>query len=293
MVYNTYKYPSVFAENLESIISSNGVTQEMLADAIGVQRQTISKYTKGLSTPSVDIALKIANYFNVSLDWLCGRENAYKELSEDKSVACKTLGLSSNAIDSIMAIAKMPADEEVFNTSGIYSSFAFTKGANLELYERERQYYKRKALETFKKEFDLAKKGIEFLLATEHLRDICILLGKGVKLNDKIEESNRYKEYLKSREYRDIIDALEKEWEEKFVEEDGTIWADREDFIECDEYVRENAPSRITPIDSYNYSANYQAEDLELEGIIPTVDQLLSSILREAADKLYFEWNKE
>ncbi len=46
------------------------VTQEELASAIGVTRQTIIAIEKGNYTPSVLLALKIARYFNEPLEKL-------------------------------------------------------------------------------------------------------------------------------------------------------------------------------------------------------------------------------
>ncbi|GFZ89442.1 MULTISPECIES: helix-turn-helix transcriptional regulator [Bacillaceae] len=43
-------------------------TQQDLADAIGVTRQTIGLIEKGDYSPSVTMALKIANAFNVSVE---------------------------------------------------------------------------------------------------------------------------------------------------------------------------------------------------------------------------------
>lgn len=45
-----------------------GVTQEALADAVGVTRQTIIAIEKGNYTPSVMLALKIAIFFNVPVE---------------------------------------------------------------------------------------------------------------------------------------------------------------------------------------------------------------------------------
>ena len=45
-----------------------GVTQEDLAQAVGVSRQTIIALEKGKYTPSVLLALKIAEYFRVSVE---------------------------------------------------------------------------------------------------------------------------------------------------------------------------------------------------------------------------------
>ena len=44
------------------------VTQEDLAQAVGVSRQTIIAIEKGNYTPSVALALKLAYFFEVSLE---------------------------------------------------------------------------------------------------------------------------------------------------------------------------------------------------------------------------------
>lgn len=50
--------------------SKHKVTQEDLAQAVGVTRQTIIAIEKGNYTPSVLLALKIAAYFKTSVDKL-------------------------------------------------------------------------------------------------------------------------------------------------------------------------------------------------------------------------------
>lgn len=46
------------------------ITQQELAEAIGVTRQTISAIEKGRYTPSVALALKIADYFDTTVEEL-------------------------------------------------------------------------------------------------------------------------------------------------------------------------------------------------------------------------------
>lgn len=48
--------------------SQKKVTQCQLAEAVGVTRQTIIAIEKGNYTPSVELALKIARYFDISTD---------------------------------------------------------------------------------------------------------------------------------------------------------------------------------------------------------------------------------
>lgn len=47
---------------------SRGLTQEALAQAVGVTRQTIIAIEKGNYTPSVLLALKIAHFFGLPLE---------------------------------------------------------------------------------------------------------------------------------------------------------------------------------------------------------------------------------
>ena len=48
--------------------TKSGITQEVLADAVGVTRQTIIAIEKGNYTPSVILALKIAKLFKKSVE---------------------------------------------------------------------------------------------------------------------------------------------------------------------------------------------------------------------------------
>ncbi len=48
--------------------SKRGLTQEALAEAVGVTRQTIIAIEKGNYTPSVMLALKLASSFGVAVE---------------------------------------------------------------------------------------------------------------------------------------------------------------------------------------------------------------------------------
>lgn len=54
--------------NLSEFRSKKSVTQEELAKAVGVTRQTIISIEKGNYTPSVLLALKISKFFKVSVE---------------------------------------------------------------------------------------------------------------------------------------------------------------------------------------------------------------------------------
>ena len=63
-----------FGERLRKLRKERDVTQTALAEVIGVVPSAIGKYERlPQSFPSVEALVKIADYFNVSIDYLLGR----------------------------------------------------------------------------------------------------------------------------------------------------------------------------------------------------------------------------
>lgn len=58
----------MFHKNLVSLRKMNQMSQEELAEKIGVSRQTISKYETGEAVPDIDKCRILADTFNVSMD---------------------------------------------------------------------------------------------------------------------------------------------------------------------------------------------------------------------------------
>lgn len=54
--------------NLEQIRKEKGITQEELADALEVSRQTVGSLENGRYNPSIILAYKIAKYFNLTIE---------------------------------------------------------------------------------------------------------------------------------------------------------------------------------------------------------------------------------
>lgn len=52
-----------------------GLTQEQLAKEVEITRQAISNYEKTSRQPKVEIAQKLADYFNVSVPYLLGYDD--------------------------------------------------------------------------------------------------------------------------------------------------------------------------------------------------------------------------
>ena len=69
---------SKFNEVLKQLRTSKNVTQAELAKVIGVSASTIGMYESGEREPNFETEEKIADYFNVSLDMLRGKEETKK-----------------------------------------------------------------------------------------------------------------------------------------------------------------------------------------------------------------------
>lgn len=62
-----------FSDRLRSLRKLRGITQKQLAEAIDVSEITIQNYESQRKKPAFDALIALADYFNVSLDYLVGR----------------------------------------------------------------------------------------------------------------------------------------------------------------------------------------------------------------------------
>lgn len=59
-------------DNLKAIRNKKGVTQKEAADALGISPNTYKNYEQGMREPNNDMLCKLADYFQVSTDYLLG-----------------------------------------------------------------------------------------------------------------------------------------------------------------------------------------------------------------------------
>lgn len=60
------------SENIKNLRKRAVMTQEQLADKLGVTRQTVSKWKNNMSVPDADILSEMADVFDVSVSELLG-----------------------------------------------------------------------------------------------------------------------------------------------------------------------------------------------------------------------------
>ncbi|HDU1203620.1 helix-turn-helix domain-containing protein [Listeria monocytogenes] len=65
----------MFSKKLSELRNKKGISQYKLAEELGFSRGQIANYEQGSREPDYDTLLKIANYFNVSTDYLLGKDD--------------------------------------------------------------------------------------------------------------------------------------------------------------------------------------------------------------------------
>ncbi len=72
----------MLSERIYKFRRKSGLSQEQLAEKIGVSRQAISKWESGTSTPELEKLLALNDCFSITLDELVKDETANQEASE-------------------------------------------------------------------------------------------------------------------------------------------------------------------------------------------------------------------
>ena len=105
---------SILGSNIKYLREENNLSQKELASILNIANSTLSQYESGDRVPSDDIKIKIANQFNVSLDYLLGRtSNPHKTLTpieeefedpEIKILARKAKSLTPEQLKAVQAV---------------------------------------------------------------------------------------------------------------------------------------------------------------------------------------------
>lgn len=118
-----------FQTRLKSLRYEMGMSQKKLAEEIGMSQQTIAKWETGDSTPDPSTLLKLADIFDISVDFLLGRNDIDIKVDEENkkqkflfaSKPAKRPELTNNAENEIIfflgnSIQKLNAIKENFDS---------------------------------------------------------------------------------------------------------------------------------------------------------------------------------
>ncbi len=97
----------IVGKNLVTLRKAKGMTQIQLADEIHYSDKSISKWENGYALPTVDILLDLAQYYGVTVDYLCTPQNEedITALINDEMHSKKRFAIKRNKIILMTIIA--------------------------------------------------------------------------------------------------------------------------------------------------------------------------------------------
>lgn len=86
-----------FYDKLKQLRVENNFSQKSVAQKLNISNATLSQYESGVRQPSYDVLKKIADIYNVSIDYLLGRTNIknYEEYNISTHIVNRIQQLSS------------------------------------------------------------------------------------------------------------------------------------------------------------------------------------------------------
>lgn len=80
---------SKLANRLKNLRDEHGYLQTFVADKLGIRSNTLSGYENGTRSPDPEMLISLAEFYNVTTDYLLGRSNDPKLTEEEAFEAFK------------------------------------------------------------------------------------------------------------------------------------------------------------------------------------------------------------
>lgn len=102
---------TTFRKNLRELIDSRGIYVKTVAHDIQIMPSSLSRYLNGVRTPETEVVIKLAFYFDVSVEWLLGikqNKTATQQLPKEVVEFYKAYSIAN---DTDRAIIKLILDK--------------------------------------------------------------------------------------------------------------------------------------------------------------------------------------
>ncbi len=119
----------VIGESISRLRETAGISQEQFAELFGVSRQSVQKWENGTSMPELEKLVKIAKYFDISLDALVLKNNTRitEELHYSKTLKPKYSNIHEwESYSSNLIVEYKQSTEEGLDLSAYADIFAAT-----------------------------------------------------------------------------------------------------------------------------------------------------------------------
>ena len=118
------------ADHIRFLRKQKGLTQEQLAEAVGVSVAAVSKWEQGQSLPEIPMLIELADFFDCSVDALLGyalRANDRESVGERLKMLRRTEKIDEGVAEAEKALKKYPNTFSVVYESAMTFDFAGMK----------------------------------------------------------------------------------------------------------------------------------------------------------------------
>ena len=98
---------NIVGERMKELRVNARYSQKQLADLCETTQASIGRYETGLAEPPLEKLLWYANFFNVSLDYIFGRTDNPKGMTQSKD-ALKSMLTDEGSVEQLMAMCFTP-----------------------------------------------------------------------------------------------------------------------------------------------------------------------------------------
>jgi transcriptional regulator with XRE-family HTH domain len=94
------------SERILELREANGLNRVEMAEKLGVNKSSITRYENGDMRPTLDVMINIHNIFGVSLDWLAGIETGEQIKYNALVQECLDSGITSDRLKQAIDLLK-------------------------------------------------------------------------------------------------------------------------------------------------------------------------------------------
>ena len=98
-------------EMFQKLLDERGATAYQVSKATGISTGSLTDWKKGRSSPKIENLQKIADYFGVSLDYLCGKEEETGQ--KEKAPGISSEGLTDSEREALTMWRTLSPEEQV------------------------------------------------------------------------------------------------------------------------------------------------------------------------------------
>lgn len=155
-----------FGERLSELRKNAGISRQELGDICGVAQSTIVNYEKGIRIPYADTAVKMADYFHISIHDLLGVDNPDLAMAQAKSLdMARDLSGKKGAerMQAVFEDAKHLAGGDLTDDELLAFSLEMTKMAQIAQQRLTERYTNKRYAATVKEKARITEQNVQAL----------------------------------------------------------------------------------------------------------------------------------